>query len=333
MRKKISITIDDEETIKKLVDSVNDVGAMASNYGQSINAIRNIVIEGLESKQEAEKINPFTTEDYWQRINHARKIILMLMGLAVKKYIPKERYKDITLKAFPGNLEKVNGSETYGINYKNDENKILNGIYLCAIEYLATGKIVEFSRSIGVFAHEMYHTKQKFSLEKAEFSISNLINALERIAYDKDEYDENYNHIFFETEADYNGISFTADIFRLLATKDNNFDKDKYIEILMKRKEDWKNMLFDFDTQCNYVKELIEKLKKDNITITKELLDIYPILRAIYQQDGNIQNPDVVIPKLKKLANNNNASNELNNFINLLIAVHQNIKEEPPKQK
>lgn len=337
MKKKISIEIDDEKTIKKLVDSVKDAQSIASNYGQAINAIRKIVLDELTKEQVSEKINMFTTADYWERINYARQIVLMLMGLAVKNCISEERYKDIILKVLPGNMELATScKQTLGTNYQNEENKNVNTMTLCAIEYLASGNILEFSRSLSTFAHEIYHTKQKFSLESGEFSISNLINALERVAYaNKDEYDKNYNHIFFETEADYNGLTLSADMFRLLAVKKENFnkfDKDKYIELLMGRKANWKNMLFDFDTQCNYVKELIEKLKKDNRTITPNLLDRFPVLRTIYQQDGSLQNSNVIIPRLKRLLTND-ATNDLNNFINLLIIVHQDTKVSSPQHK
>lgn len=337
MKKKISIEIDDEKTIKKLVDSVKDAQSIASNYGQAINAIRKIVLDELKKEQVSEKINMFTTVDYWERINYARQIVLMLMGLAVKNCISEERYKDIILKVLPGNMELATScKQTLGTNYQNEENKNVNTMTLCAIEYLASGNILEFSRSLSTFAHEIYHTKQKFSLESGEFSISNLINALERVAYaNKDEYDKNYNHIFFETEADYNGLTLSADMFRLLAVKKENFnkfDKDKYIELLMGRKANWKNMLFDFDTQCNYVKELIEKLKKDNRTITPNLLDRFPVLRTIYQQDGSLQNSNVIIPRLKRLLTND-ATNDLNNFINLLIIVHQDTKVSSPQHK
>ena len=337
MKKKISIEIDDEKTIKKLVDSVKDAQSIASNYGQAINAIRKIVLDELKKEQVSEKINMFTTVDYWERINYARQIVLMLMGLAVKNCISEERYKDIILKVLPGNMELATScKQTLGTNYQNEENKNVNTMTLCAIEYLASGNILEFSRSLSTFAHEIYHTKQKFSLESGEFSISNLINALERVAYaNKDEYDKNYNHIFFETEADYNGLTLSADMFRLLAVKKENFnkfDKDKYIELLMERKANWKNMLFDFDTQCNYVKELIEKLKKDNRTITPNLLDRFPVLRTIYQQDGSLQNSNVIIPRLKRLLTND-ATNDLNNFINLLIIVHQDTKVSSPQHK
>lgn len=334
MLKKVGLTISGEEQIERLVNSVKDAQSIANNYGPALAGMKKIFSSQLESNSDIPKINPINNDDYWERINIARQIVIMTMGLAVKNYIPRENYKDLRLEIFYGNRDTPKNHMLFGINYLDKDNKVLNGMYLCALEYLATGEIVKFCHSISTFVHELYHSKQGFAAKKGEFSISNLIYSLESVAYTyKCDYDADYDRIFFESEADYYGYSFTSRIVGLLSSKEKDFDIEKYVEILMKKKQNWKNMLFDFDTQCNYVKELLGKIKSKNIIISPDLLDKYPILKSFYEQDGSFKNPDTLIPTLKRLSSGNNASQKLNDFINLLIVVYQDIEKESHQSK
>ena len=257
VRKKISWTIDDEERIKMLVNSVKDSETIVKIYGASIKQIRHF-LHVLPPKSFSE-----LDEDYWIRMAAARTVAKFVMAAAVKEIISEDNYKNIALSFLPGNIMVENGRTTCGQQFI-ENGKSVNAIYLNSIEALASGNLVDFLMALTVFAHELYHTKQYFDSKSGKLTISNLIYCLEKIAYSsKDEYQKNYDNIFYEQEADFFGVSHSYSFIKIFDDKD--IDKTKYINTFMSSKKNWQNLLFDFKTQCNYVKELLSIIDSKNI--------------------------------------------------------------------
>lgn len=241
MKKSIEWKYQGEEKIKRLMDSVKDETSIIQVYGPSIIKVRHM-LNNMPSKSVSR-----ADDDYWERISPARMIAIMAMAEGVKKIIPEHNYKDIVLYISYGNKEKRNGRITRG-EQEIEQNKSINTIYLNSIESLASGDISDFCIALKVFTHELYHTKQYLVSKNRELTISNLIYCLENIVYsERDDYYANYDHIFFETEAEFFGAKHSAEFIKYFINK-KDFDNDKYMDILMAHKPNWKNLLFDSET-------------------------------------------------------------------------------------
>lgn len=311
MKKRISLTIDNEETIKKLVASAKDFNTISKYYGLSIEKIKKVIDNPVKSFSKLD-------DDYWERVNSARDIAILAMAIAVKTMIPEENYKNIVLKIIPGNLPKESGKSILGTQCV-EQKKSVASFYLSSIEDLAIGKIYEFCVALGVFAHELHHTKQYLnSQKKEELTIPNLIYSLENIAY-HDDYTENYSNIFYETEAFYVGSAFSADYLRFLLNKKTG--RDQHIDILMQNRPDWHNALFDFDTQCGIVKKLLNIIEDKNIKITDGMLRKYPILNTLYNTNGVFYDEPMYSRFLSQRMNNSSNNEQERDLCRLLLEV------------
>ena len=317
MIKRVEWKCQGEEKIKCLVDSVKDETSIIQVYGPSIVKVRNM-LNNMPSKSVSR-----ADDDYWERISPARMIAIMAMAEGVKKTIPEENYKDIVLHIADGNYEKRNGRITCG-EQEIKQNKSINTIYLNSIESLAFGDISDFCIALKVFTHELYHTKQYLVSKSRELTISNLIYCLEHIVYsDRDDYHANYDYIFFETEADFFRAKHSAEFIKYFINKD--FDNDKYLDALMKHKPNWKNLLFNSETQCNHVKKLLNEIADKKILITEDILNIYPILRTVYDNNGVLYEKSKYTSFLAKYSNNSQTDESERKFFNLLIDVFEDV--------
>ena len=310
--------LNNEEQIKKWVDTVKDKQTILNIYGQSIEEMQKIIDNPVNS------ISPLD-KDYSYRINVARNITILAMAIAIKTEIFPENYKDIIVEIQVGNLDEPKLYKTQG-DHRIKNGKSVSSLYLNALVDLASGDISLFLDALGVFAHELFHAKQYFNSQRKELSISNLIYSLEHIAY-YDDYKENYNNIFYETEAFYNGYLFAIEFMRHILSK-NSYSKEnsliyknRLISIAMKNRPNWQSNLFDFETQCNYVKKLLNIIEQKNITISPQILNKYPILKIVFDNNGILYEKTKIVNFLSKQLSNNKFEESEQKLFNLLIDV------------
>ena len=191
-----------------------------------------------------------------------------------------------------------------GLNFDNTVAAITKFNKQYSVEYsnklikcIQDKNIIGFIYVLTIIGHEIFHIYQYQCIENKILKTNCLIDALECVKREMDEnfYETNYSFLHSEISADIAGIYLTVGfIENLIGRKLTNKEKtDLNYIFIEKNKKDLKRYV-ENEEIYNYINYLVTDIK-DYITNNLELLNKYPILKNIFNSNGDIWQLDQII--------------------------------------
>ena len=207
-----------------------------------------------------------------------------------------------------------------GLNFNNTVAAITKFNKQYSVEYsnklikcIQDKNIIGFLYVLTIIGHEIFHIYQYQCVENEILKPDCLIDALEYVKREIDEkfYEKNYPFLHSEISADLAGIYLTIGfIENIIGRKLTNNEKKEINYIFIEKSNKNLKIYRDNEEIYNYINSLIEDIK-DYTANNLELLNKYPILKHIFNSNGNVRQLDEIINNYEILSSFYNEKNDL----------------------